>query len=411
MWARGRLQTPGDPPPFLPAAPVAARTAPTPVPMQASRLRRLARRWIPALASLAVLSACRGRAATAPSSAADSLYVGVAAARANTDYFRGVQMALDRLNAERPKGARPLALRFPIDSQTSQVAVAAAFRDDPTVIGVVGHTGSAQTMDAAPIYGDVEEHERRAVLAITPTATNPAVTRGGRWVFRVCPTDDDAARALARFAIDSAHARRVGIIYRNDLFGRGFTRVIAPALQQAGAAVLERDPYLAGLTEYDAYAARLARRKVDVLVVAGGGVDAADMIRALRRAGAAPTILGSDDIATIATAAKTPGEFRGVRYTAFYDAASHAPAAAAFAAEFRRRYGTLPTHQSALSYDAAMLIGRAAQTVGNDRRAVRDWVAAVGRSSPAYDGVTGQIRFDEHGDALSKMVLIGEVKP
>ena len=379
--------------------------------MQASRLRRSVRRWLPTLASLAVLSACRARGATAPASAGDTLYVGVAATRANTDYFRGVQMALDRLNAERPQGAHPLGLRLPIDSQTSQVAVAAAFRDDPAVIGVVGHTGSAQTMDAAPIYGDVEANERRAVLAITPTATNPAVTRAGRWVFRVCPTDDDAARALARFAIDSAHAKRVGIIYRNDLFGRGFTRVIAPALARAGATVLERDPYLAGLTEYDAYAARLARRKIDVLVVAGGGVDAADMVRALRRAGAAPAVLGSDDIASISTAARAPGEFRGVRYTAFYDAASRAPAAATFASEYKRRFGTLPNHQSALSYDAAMLIGRAAQKVGDDRRAVRDWVAAIGRSAAPYDGVTGQIRFDDHGDALGKAVLIGEVKP
>lgn len=362
-------------------------------------------------ASLAAISACHGRGATASAPAGDTLYVGVAAARSNADYFRGVQMALDRLNADRPRGARPLGLRLPIDNQTSQVAVAAAFRDDPAVVGVVGHTGSAQTMDAAPIYGDVEANERRAVLAITPTATNPAVTRAGRWVFRVCPTDDDAARALARFAIDSAHARRVGIIYRNDLFGRGFTRVIAPALAKGGATVVERDPYLAGLTEYDAYAARLARRKLDVLVVAGGGVDAADMVRALRRAGAAPTVLGSDDIASISTAATTPGEFRGVRYTAFYDAASHAPAAAAFANEYRRRFGALPNHQSALSYDAAMLIGRAAQAVGNDRRAVRDWVAAIGRSAPAYDGVTGQIRFDDHGDAIGKAVLIGEVKP
>lgn len=382
--------------------------------MQPSRLRRPARRWLSTLASLVVVAAvagCRGRGATAPAAASDTLYVGVAAARSNTDYFRGVQMALDRLNAERPSGAHPLGLRLPIDSQTSQVAVAAAFRDDPTVIGVVGHTGSAQTMDAAPIYGDVEGNERRAVLAITPTATNPAVTRVGRWVFRVCPTDDDAARALARFALDSAHAKRVGIIYRNDLFGRGFTRVIAPALQNGGATVLERDPYLAGLTEYDAYATRLARRKVDVLVVAGGGVDAADMLRALRRAGAAPVVLGSDDIASISTAAKTPGEFRGVRYTAFYDASSRAPAAADFAAAYERRFGTLPNHQSALSYDAAMLIGRAAQAVGDDRRAVRDWVAAVGSSAKPYDGVTGQIRFDDHGDAIGKAVLIGEVKP
>src|SRR5215211_1139716 len=80
----------------------------------------------------------------------------------------------------------------------------AYFRDDPRVVAVVGHTGSAQTMEAAPVYADLEEGGRRALAAVSPTATNPAVTREGDWVFRVCPTDVDGARALARFALDSA---------------------------------------------------------------------------------------------------------------------------------------------------------------------------------------------------------------
>jgi branched-chain amino acid transport system substrate-binding protein len=296
---------------------------------------------------------------------------------------------------------------MPPDSQPSQVAVAAAFRDDPSVVGVVGHTGSAQTLEAAPIYGDVEQKGRRALVAITPTATNPAVTRAGDWVFRVCPTDDDAARALARFAADSLRARRVAIVYRNDLFGRGFTRVIGPALARRGVTVVERDPYLAGITEYAAYAQRIARRRVDALVFAGAGADAAAMIRALRASGANPAVLGTDAVADV-RAAGAPGEFSDVRFAAFFDP-ERATAAEqlVFIGDYRRRYGGLPDHQSALAYDAAMLIGRAAQAVGGNRRKIRDWVAAVGRGVPAHPGVTGVIRFDENGDAANKVVLIG----
>src|SRR5689334_4665649 len=242
----------------------------------------------------AVDSGC-SRDVSAREAPSDTLYIGVAAGRANATYFNGVGLAIDRLNAERPKNAPWLALRLPPEDQSSQVKVAQYFRDDPRVIGVVGHTGSAQTMDAAPVYGDMDHGGRNAVVAVTPTATNPAVTTLSPWVFRVCPTDDDAARQLARFAIDSVRARRVAILYRNDLFGRGFMRTIVPALVRGGAVVVERDPYLATVTEYDAYALRMASRHVDVLVVAGGGADEADMIRALRRIGAAPTVLGTDD--------------------------------------------------------------------------------------------------------------------
>ena len=392
---------------------------------------------ITALAAAAVLGAASSSCTadrTAGRSASDTAYVGVAASRANTPFFRGVQLALDKLNAERPAGSPPLGLRLPPDSQPSQVAVAARFRDDPTVIGVVGHTGSAQTMDAAPVYGDVANEGRNGVAAVTPTATNPQVTLAGNWVFRVCPTDDDAARALARFAIDSIRARRIAIIYRNDLFGRGFTRTILPELSSRGASVTERDPYLAGVTEYQAYATRIARSSVDAVLFAGGGADAADLIRALHELGAHPPVLGSDDVANILSgvkpiapppkepkkrgvpAAPAPTDdrelFRGVRYAAFYNAAQATTAEEKhFVAEYRRRFGQAPNHQAALSYDAATLIGHAMFAVGRDRHRIRDWLASVGRDTPAQRGITGEIRFDEHGDAVAKPVLIGSIVP
>jgi branched-chain amino acid transport system substrate-binding protein len=389
------------------------------------------------VAALGALNASCARRESHRTDGRDTLYVGVAAARVNTAYFRGVQLALDKLNAERPSGMPAFAIRLPALEQPSQVAVAAAFRDDPSVIGVVGHTGSAQTMDAAPIYGDVANGGRRAVVAVTPTATNPQVTRASRWVFRVCPTDDDAARALARFAIDSLRVRRVAIVYRNDLFGRGFTHTIAPELDDAHVEVAERDPYLAGITEYQAYAMRLAREGIEAVIFAGGGVDAADFIRALHDASAHPAILGSDDVGNILDGVKpvAPGAgierrrgarrkptllqraddrdlFRGVRFTSFFDPQRTADATSRqFATAYLKRYGQSASQQAALSYDAAMLIGRAALAVGGDRARIRDWIAAVGVSAPTMHGVTGEIRFDDHGDAVGKPVVIGLIAP
>ena len=364
----------------------------------------------------------------------DTVYIGVAATRTSVAYFHGVQMAIDRLNAERPRDARPFGLRMPASMQTTQVGIAARFRSDPAVVAVVGHTGSAQTLEAAPIYGDVADGGQNALVAVTPTATNPQVTRGSRWVFRVCPTDDDAARALARFAVDSLHLTRVAIVYRNDLFGRGFTHTILPELAAGNVVVTERDPYLAAITEYDAYAARIARRAAQAVVFAGGGVDAADLVRALHNESAHPVILGSDDVASIldgvravlpnATPARRRGRrmppapkddrelFRGVRFAAFYDPA-HAtnPDAKQFAVDYASRFGQTPTPQAALSYDAALVIGRAVLAVGPDRRKVRDWIASVGGTTPAVRGVTGDIRFDERGDAIGKPVVIGRIEP
>jgi branched-chain amino acid transport system substrate-binding protein len=350
----------------------------------------------------------------------DSLYIGVAAATtpAAAAYFDGVRLAVHQLNQERPPGSPPFALREPPADQSAQVAVAAAFRDDPSVIGVVGHTGSAQTLEAAPVYGDVEGRGERAVVAISPTATNPRATRTSDWVFRVCPTDADGATRLAQFAADSLGARHVAVVYRNDLFGRGFVRTFGEAFRSAvqqstggrtQAAEVDRYPYLAGMTEYEAFAEEIAAHGSSVVVIAGGAADAADMARAIRRAGANPVFLGTDDVAGL-EADEAASEFTGLRYIAFFlpERATSAHAEK-FVAAYRQQFGRPPDHRGALSYDAAMLIGRAAMAVGGDRRRIRDWIADVGRDGAAYDGVTGRVRFDEWGDAAGKPVLLGEI--
>jgi branched-chain amino acid transport system substrate-binding protein len=292
-------------------------------------------------------------------------------------------------------------------------------------------------MEVAPIYADAANEGKHAVIAVTPTATNPQVTRVNRWIFRVCPTDDDAARALARFAIDSLHVQRVAVVYRNDLFGRGFTRTIAPELTNSNVTIAERDPYLANITEYQAYAARIARSDIEAVIFAGGGVDAADLVRALHNESAHPALLGTDDVASILDGVKAiatdlvpiargrrgqrPPQpqatddralFRGVRFTAFYDPKRATDGESKqFAAQYTQRFGVAPTPQAALAYDATMVIGRAELAVGPDRNRIRDWVASIGTTLPAMHGVTGDIRFDDHGDAVGKPIVIGTIEP
>lgn len=355
---------------------------------------------------------CIGRADARQSGAADSLYIGVAAGHGNGEqYFRGVQLAVDRLNSERKPGSKPFAMLKAPEVQETQVAVAAFFRDDPRVIGVVGHTGSAQTVEAAPVYADVEHDGRRAVLAITPTATNPAVTREGGWVFRVCPTDDDGAEALGRFILDSLGARRVAVLYRNDLFGRGYLRAISRTIIAGGGLITHRDPNLAGITEVRAYAARIALEPPDVLVVAGSAVDLAAMVRELRSRGVNIPVVGTDDIATLNQDPELAREFAGVRYTAFFLPDEEATGEARqFLDAYQNAYGEAPSQQAALAYDAAMVIGRAAITVGPNRERIRNWVADL-RNGKVHQGVTGPIRFNTRGDVVGKPVFVGVIKP
>jgi branched-chain amino acid transport system substrate-binding protein len=228
----------------------------------------------------------------------------------------------------------------------------------------------------------------------------------------VCPVVSQQAITLARYITDSLHLSRVAIIYRNDVSGRDFLGTFATAITVRRGTLLERDPFAEELAEFDLYAARLARKKPDGVMAFANSSDVRKIIRALRAAGISPTVISTngptrDEIVRDTGKVR---DFAGLKHLALYLADRPiTPAGAAFATEFQRRFGRKPDHWSALSYDAAMLIGRAEQAVGPERAKIRDWIASVGRSQPAYVGATGEIRFDDTRDPVDKPALVATV--
>jgi branched-chain amino acid transport system substrate-binding protein len=212
------------------------------------------------------------------------------------------------------------------------------------------------------------------------------------------------SRVTARYALDSLGARRAVVIYRSDPFGKDWTRSFAEHFTRGGGRILGRNPYLAGVVEWEAYAEQLRRIRPDVVLFPGSGTDAADAIRAFRRAGADTPVIGSDNVSMLEREGK---EFAGVRYTAFF-VPTRPPSSEgrAFVSAFERRFHEPPDQQAALAYDAALVIGRAVLAVGADRRRVRNWIDQVGRTLPAIRGATGTIAFDERHDAAQTGVVI-----
>ncbi len=363
-----------------------------------------------AIACAAQLTGCDGTFASGRGGGSDTSYVGVAVGLRTperyADVFVGVQMALDSLNAARPDGAPILALRRAPSDAKSAVDVAVAFRDDPAVIGVVGHTESDATIDAAPVYADKANGGRRALVAISPTANGTLVTRGNDWIFRVCPVGTATARVLARFAAESLHLKRVTVVYRNDAMGKDFRGAYVDEFRSKGGEVVEVDPFMEEIPEFDAYAQRSARRGAQALAVAGNAPDALRARLASRAVGGSTVMLTTNP----PPAKPAPGEvagYEGMYFLTLYSADQPPTAEGArFAADFQQKMQRAPDHWSALAYDAAMLIGRAAHAQGASRRAIRDWVADVGRGRPPYSGVTGRIAFDDEGDPVDKQLLV-----
>ena len=322
--------------------------------------------------------------------------------------YNGVQLAVDHLNGQR-NGGTTISMVKGAPDVSDPIRIADTFRDDPSVIGVVGHPESGTTLDAIGEYADTKNGGRNAVVAISPTGTSPALSGANRWLFRVCPSDVQTSRTMARFLLDSLHAMRSSVIYRNDAYGKDWSKSFSDAYKEGKGVILERDPYLQGVTPWDAYAAYIKQLKPDVILFPGSTEDAVDLLRAMRSVGVTIPLVGGDATSGLEANA---AEFPNVRYAAFFLARrASTPEALAFIAAYKAKYNEDPDQRAALAYDAATLIGRAALEVGPDRAKVRDYIESVGRSGgrAAMVGVAGPIAFDEKHDAVNKPVVVARV--
>ena len=75
-----------------------------------------------------------------------------------------------------------------------------------------------------------------------------------------------------------------------------------------------------------------------------------------------------------------------------------------FVQRFRQVAGRDPAPSEAMLYDAIQALARAAETVGPDPAAIRDYLVALGDQRPAVQGVTGAVRFA--GERRENLVMV-----
>ncbi len=360
---------------------------------------------ITALATVALIlpaTGCQRQDAAAAAPRA----IGVGAIPGTPGYeniVRGIELAVERLNAA---GPAQFAVRLPTAGVTSPVRLAEQLRQDPTVIAVVGHPESGNTLETVPIYADAEHDGANGVVMVSQTASSPRLSGVSPWFFRVAPSDADAAQHTAQWVLDTLGARRAAIIYRNDSYGRDWANTFAEVFGKGGGTVSTRDPYLTGVTEWEAYASLIALRKPDVVLFPGDADDALAFLRALRARGVSVPFVGGDGTEgiahdTIAAGAYVSAFFRADRVSS--------PEATHFLARYRERFRQEPDGFAALSYDAAIVIGRTVAGGADTRSALRIALERIGNGAPSVDGVVGRIAFEKDHDIKGRPVLLTRV--
>lgn len=310
---------------------------------------------------------------------------------------RGIELALEEINARPERQAHPLRIVFEDDDGDGQKAskIAQQFVDSTDISAVIGHVNSGAMVAAAQVY---DGH----LAAVATSATSPALTGISPWAFRVISSDSANGIDIARFA-NKLGLKRAAILYENNTYGRGLSESFRRGF--AGD-VISNDPISEGAEQsFEPFVSYFKQRRPDVVFVAGTDASGLAFLKEVRRQQLAVDLMGGDGWSGLSVdTLRSQGVFAGVPFTA----EDPRPEAQKFVRAFTERYHMSPDNNAALAYDATQLLYQASQAVGTDRSKIRDYLAGLTAES-AFHGVTGAISFLPTGDPVGKSVVMTRI--
>jgi branched-chain amino acid transport system substrate-binding protein len=320
---------------------------------------------------------------------------------------RAAELAVEQLNAQGGIHGRRIQLleRNDFANPDSAVFVATDLYN-AGVVAVVGHLYSGQTVAAAPVYNSGED----PLVAISPSSSAPDVSTLGPYTFRMCPSDLAHGAALARWVRERLGLERGTVLYLNDEYGRGVRETFVDEFSRLHGELLSVDPYLGDTPDVAVYLDRLAKvGRSQFLLVAGNRGEAEQVLREARKRNLTIPLLGADGLEGIEQGGPLA---EGVYVSQAYLPTLERPANQKFVEAYRRKYpdAGLPNQPAAATYDAIFLLRDVIARAGTTRAAVRSALAAVGTTSPAFEGATGRVVFDSLGDVPGSEVHIGVVR-
>jgi len=344
---------------------------------------------------------CAARPAVTASDGSVALGVGALPGKPGYEGMRrGLELAVTRLNEAHTVTFR---LQLPAAGSTSVVRIAEQLRSNPGVVGVIGHPESGNTLEALPIYADAEHAGADPVVVVSPTASSPRLSGISPWFFRVAPSDDNAAQFVARWVLDSLKSLSAAVIYRNDSYGREWSNTFSREFEKHAGIIVERDPYLTGITEWTAYAQLIARRHPDVLLFPGDAADAVEMLRALKEAHVNIPFVGGDGTEGM----RSSPDAKGARFVAFFrPERATGGEGKLFLKRYHDAYHDEPDMFAALSYDAALAIGRSVLAGARTRVAVKEALERLGHGTAPIEGVVGPIAFERNHNISGRSVVV-----
>lgn len=298
-----------------------------------------------------------------------------------------------------------------VDNQSDKTAAVTAAQNlvSSGVIAVIGSYGSGVSIAAGSTF------EQAKIPAVGGSCTNPQVTLGNDYYFRVCFLDPFQGSVMANFAKDEFSAANAYVLSMlGEDYGSGLATYFVNAFEDLGGTVTS-EQFPEGTSDFSAYIQNAINAGADVIFAPCATTYAAQIITQAASAGFDKPITAGDTWESSVILDAQKGTSVQVYCSTFFDENDDSGAAKEFVTGFKEWLNAdsqkltnnggndIVAAVSALGYDGYMVALEAIKAAGStDGTAIRDALYGVN-----YDGVTGNITFDQTtGDANKDMAYI-----
>jgi branched-chain amino acid transport system substrate-binding protein len=317
----------------------------------------------------------------------------------------GAKLAIDELNAEGVEiGGKKV--KFELVSEDDQadpkIATQVAQRlVDAKVVGVIGHLNSGTTIPASKIYSDA------GIPQISPSATNPDYTKQGfKTTFRVIGNDVQQGKALGEFAANKIKAKKIAIIDDRTAYGQGLADEFEKAVKAKGLEVVKREFTTNSATDFSAILTSIKGSKPDVIFYGGMDAQAGPMAKQIDRLGIKAKLLTGDGAQTPEFIKLAGASAEGQYASSPGQPKEKLPGFPEFNKKFKDKFHTEIQLYAPYEYDATRVLVDAMKRAKSTDPKV--FLAEIPKTD--FNGVTGQIQFDEKGDVKNGAVTVYQAK-
>jgi branched-chain amino acid transport system substrate-binding protein len=265
---------------------------------------------------------------------------------------------------------------------------------------VVGTICSSVTLAMGPI---VQENNS---LIISSGASNPKIADYSN-IFRTWPSDTLQGKILAKFVKQSLHLDEVAIIYINNDYGVGVKDVFKKHFIEQGGKILIEESVPESVIDAKTQITKIKSKNPKGVFIATYGKEMGTILKQAKELGLSSQFFGGDVVGDDSVINLSSGGAEGLMASA--SSINDNKKRTSFLNSFKEEFGENPGVTGDAAFDILFLLKNVIEDGKcdfTDVTCIKNKLQKINN----FEGVTGEISFDQNGDLLDKKYDFFQVK-